>query len=291
MRVAQRSKLAEALVCQQDRRRISTIIPLLEPGYLHRVAGWLARGDTRLLLVTGFLVNGAPETDGPPGARAIADAVLGNGGAVTVVCDQPTSAVVAAAMGDRIPVVAMPIGGDDQSAAWAQNLIGQFNPSVVGFIERCGRSGDGRYYSMHGVDLTNVTARTDHLIRPGLASFAIGDGGNEVGFGRLADALRQRSVTLWPAASIVDELIVASISNWGGYALAAAIAWRQGRPAAKVLPEPAEALARLEELHALGAVDGSSGRCEPKVDGRPFTAEIEIIEALIQAEQTVSGDH
>ena len=279
-RVGRLGRDAEKLILRQDHRRAAEIAAMLRPGYLGRVAGWLVRPGTRLLLATGFSVDGAPETDGPPGARAISDAVRIGGGEVLAVCDDPTVAVVRAALGADTQVAVMPIEGDADSQIWARALIDKFRPTVVGFIERCGRGREGRYRSMRGLDLSPVTAQTDFLIAEGVPSFSIGDGGNEVGFGRLSDELVKHSITPWPSVSIVDELIVAAVSNWGGYALAAAIAWQTELDIDAILPSAGVQADRFEQIFRLGAVDGYSGLHLPMVDGRPFESEVEIVNEL-----------
>ena len=273
---------AEELILRHDTRGISALVDLLDPGYLARVADTLTRPETRLLLATGFLVIGAgrAETDGPLGARAICDAVQISGGRVCVVCDEPTVEVVSAAIEDSAEVAVMPIGADDQARIWSNVQRTRFRANVVGFIERCGRDADGVFHSMHGADISAVTARTDYLISPSVASFSIGDGGNEVGFGRYARALRERGITSWPSGSAVEELIIASVSNWGGYALAAAIAWSAGLPVDRVLPGRDKFIQRVERLLAAGAVDGMSGDSERKIDGRELDAEISVLEEL-----------
>ena len=273
---------AEELILRHDARGISGLADLLNPGYLARAAGTLTRPETRLLLGTGFLVIGAgrAETDGPLGARAICDAVRLAGGRVCVVCDEPTREVVSAAIGDSAEIAVMPIGDDDQARIWSNVQRTRFRANAVGFIERCGRDSDGVFHSMHGADISAVTARTDFLISPSVASFSIGDGGNEVGFGQFAKALRERGITPWPSGSAVDELIIASVSNWGGYALAAAIAWTAGLPLDQVLPDPGRFVRRVERLMEAGAVDGMSGLSERKIDGRELDAEIGVIDEL-----------
>jgi hypothetical protein len=275
---------AEELILRHDVRGISALADLINPGYLARVAGTLTRPGTRLLLGTGFLVIGAgrAETDGPLGARAICDAVRLAGGRVCVVCDDPTLKVVSAAIGDSAEIAVMPIGADDEARIWSNVQRTRFRANAVGFIERCGRDSDGIFHSMHGADISAVTARTDYLISPSVASFSIGDGGNEVGFGKFAQALRERGITPWPSGSVVEELIIASVSNWGGYALAAAIAWAAGVPADRVLPDSGQLARRVERLMESGAVDGMSGLSERTIDGRDLDAENGVIEELLR---------
>ena len=54
-------------------------------------------------------------------------------------------------------------------------------------IERCGRSADGAPRNMRGEDISAYTTPLDDLFSAGpWDTIAIGDGGNEIGMGRLA---------------------------------------------------------------------------------------------------------
>ena len=100
--------------------------------------------------------------------------------------------------------------------------------------ERAGPAKDGQCYTMRGIDMTSLgliaplhtivdLSRTE--AQP--ARFiAIGDGGNELGMGKVKDivAAQIERGELIGAVHEADDLIAASVSNWGGYALAAAAA-------------------------------------------------------------------
>eukprot|EP00952_Eustigmatos_sp_NYUAD-ZCMA_P005446 23797-Eustigmatos_ZCMA.PRE.1 len=61
----------------------------------------------------------------------------------------------------------------------------------------------------------------------GKPSIGIGDGGNELGMGKVIDLIYESCIPDAERIGCVvptNYLIVASVSNWGGYALAAAIA-------------------------------------------------------------------
>ena len=66
-----------------------------------------------------------------------------------------------------------------------------------------------------------VSARTSGKI----ATIGIGDGGNEIGMGKLHQRVVEHVQNGATIASIVpaDHLITAGVSNWGGSALAAAL--------------------------------------------------------------------
>ena len=93
----------------------------------------------------------------------------------------------------------------------------------------------------------------------------IGDGGNEIGMGNLAEEVTQvESLVDLPCVTRVDKLMLASVSNWGGYGLAAALSELSGR---NLLPSDAEHRQLIEQTVDLGAVDGMSAQQEYKVDG------------------------
>ena len=95
-------------------------------------------------------------------------------------------------------------------------------------IERCGRSADGRPRNMRGVDVSPWTAPLDDLFLAGpWVRLAVGDGGNEIGMGKLPAGLIARTVPNGEKIACVtscDQLVVAGVSNWGAYGLMAALA-------------------------------------------------------------------
>src|SRR5262249_33810466 len=105
-------------------------------------------------------------------------------------------------------------------------------------------------------------------------TIGVGDGGNEIGMGKLpwpliADRIPGGATIACRVAT--DHLIVAGVSNWGAYALAAGVALLRG-----VVPpddwfdldrEPAIPRRMVDEG---GLVDGVTGRPAASVDGLPF---------------------
>jgi hypothetical protein len=138
------------------------------------------------------------------------------------------------------------------------------------FIERPGHALDGRYYNMKGSDISSVVAPLDRAaeaaLRRGRPVLGIGDGGNEAGMGLLRDALARLLPNYARCLSGVSATVClpVDISNWGGYALAAALSVSSGRWLG--LDENEEAL-MLEALLDVGAVDGVTGTSAMSVDG------------------------
>ncbi len=231
----------------------------------------------RVILATGFCIRAAMigETDGPSGTLAVADALRQLGKEVVLVTDRHSSALLDA--GARVygaPFMTHSLSLE-QAAADREilDLLSSFTPTAVVAIERPGSALDGHRYSMRGEILDDLVPAADRLLEPGFArsyrTIAIGDGGNELGFGRLRDTLKERVAhgELIFCATPADYLIPAGISNWGAHALVAALSLLAGRC---LLHPPARELAVLEALVAAGAVDGCTRKNEISVDGLPW---------------------
>ena len=206
-----------------------------------------------VLVLTGFpcRVADAPptESDGPPGAVALVAAALRLGKRAALVTDECNAAAlqaVAAAAGCAghagYSFHAFPPAPSFGPAHGAQlrALAAQYDHAVA--IERAGRAADGGYYTMGGVSMAHLVAPLDALLTDGCAcgsggggggdppprrrtSTGIGDGGNEAGMGRVAAAVAAhiRLGALIGSVTPADSLITAGVSNWGGWALVAAV--------------------------------------------------------------------
>jgi hypothetical protein len=134
-------------------------------------------------------------------------------------------------------------------------------------IERPGLAADGRYYNMRGEDISaHCAVFDDYLSLASCPTIGIGDGGNEIGMGRVADALAGFSIRA--AATGCDELIVADVSNWGAYALVALMQHLSGEP----LLDAIDHRGTLQLLSELGSVDGITRRNTTTEDGLPVEA-------------------
>ncbi len=145
----------------------------------------------------------------------------------------------------------------------------------------------GRCHNMRGEQIDEFTGGLHHLFErlPGcgrtVTTIGIGDGGNEIGMGAilwedLARRLAGPCAARIPCRVAADWNIVAGTSNWGAYALAAAVLWLRDQTA-HLAPWGQEHQQRvLEQLVADGpAVDGVTCRREPTVDGLPFLTYIQ----------------
>lgn len=184
-------------------------------------------------LITGFYVPlGTPpaaETDGPVGTALLAKGLSAIGVCCRLATDMPCRDACAAALAGagaaEVPIDAVAPGESlaELIAAWRRAGI-----DCAIAIERCGQSVDGKPRNMRGEDIGAHTASLDALFTAGpWATIAVGDGGNEIGMGALPRALIAACVDHGEQIACVTparHLIVAGVSNWGAWALLAALA-------------------------------------------------------------------
>ena len=251
---------------------------------LYAAAAELLQGE-RVVIVTGFCIRAAliGETDGPPGALAIADALRQLGKEVVLVTDAHSGGLLdagAALYGAPFRTVVLDVH-QETADRQIDELLASFKPTQVVAIERPGSAVDGHRYSMRGEALDDLVPATDRLLapRPGCRSIAIGDGGNELGMGSLRESLKARIAhgDLIFCATPADCVIAAGISNWGAHALVAVLSLHNRRP---LLRPPTHERRVLEALLAAGAVDGSTRKAELSVDGVGWDAYSQILTAM-----------
>ena len=228
----------------------------------------------RVILVTGFCIRSAMigETDGPSGALALADALRQMGKEVTLVTDIFSSSLLdagAGVFGAPYPTLILPPIQDNADRE-ILNLLEFFSPTHVVAIERPGNAADGHRYSMRGECLDDLVPGTDLLLAPGFPhtyqTIAIGDGGNELGLGSLRDQLKGHIPhgDLIFCATAADYVIPSGISNWGAFALVAALSILTKKC---LIRPPEHEHAVLSALVAAGAVDGCTKENAISVDG------------------------
>jgi hypothetical protein len=268
----------EALVCRDVGRKTQALIEASR-GELAEAARSLASA-TSIGLITGFFVPrgdvAAPETDGPVGTALLAAALAACGVPARIAVDTPCAGAVRAAVEETgVAVTVDEVGVDDRPGI--ARLIGTWRDAGVSHavaIERCGKSGDGKPRNMRGVDVSPWTAPLDDLFLAGpWTKLAVGDGGNEIGMGRLPAGLIARTVPNGAAIACVtscDHLVVAGVSNWGAYGLMAALAVLRAdwsATIAKFLTAERDLAVTRAVVARAGAVDGVTARSEATVDG------------------------
>ena len=153
-------------------------------------------------------------------------------------------------------------------------------------------------HNMRGVSLDDVTAPFNVMFEynepqdgPIPRTIGILDGGNEIGSGNvpwsvLRRAIAQGSASSEHAATIpcrirTDHAILAGVSNWGAYALGAAVAVLRGR---RDVVEAWTAERQQGLIEAMvrdgGAVDGVTKRREATVDGLALNDYLAVFEEI-----------
>ncbi len=261
-------KSIEDIILQQDMRGVAALRPHLPADYVTEAAQLILDNPGKALIATGFYIlsGKAPETDGPPGAAAIASALKALGYKVAYVTDKFSKKAVQAVAGQD-EVVVFPLTGHRQSAEFGNKLISKHAPSLLIAIERASLTADGTFRNMRGLDISAFNAKIDHLFDQHPVSVGIGDGGNEIGMGNLARVIPDADPRLprSPSVTTTTKLIAASCSNWGGYGLVAALSILNKK---NLLPSVEQEKAWVRACCEAGAVDGFTGEHKEFVDGR-----------------------
>jgi hypothetical protein len=258
---------------------------LVVPGAMAAAAQSLARAE-RVVLVTGFVARPtwAAETDGPSGTVVLGRALRRLGARVAYLADPPVAPLLEAclrALGeprDLVPVPAEPVA----ALRAAHETVEAFAPTHLVAIERPGRALDGGYYNARGLSVASVNAPLDGLFlrrRAGRVTIGVGDGGNEIGMGRVRARVVRDVPNGAKIASVVrtDHLIVAGTSNWGAWGVTAHLALATGRP----LLHTSKDEARLTRaMVRAGGVDGLTGIAQPSVDNLPLGLHQAVLETL-----------
>ncbi len=237
-----------------------------------RLAAQSLRLARRVGIVTGFHIVEASsgETDGPPGSKILGEALRRMGIEVDYITDESNKPLLSALGLSPICDVA--------------DYLGHAGPTHLVAVERAGRGQDGKYRNLRGVDITHTTAALDDLFlegtHRGLTTIGIGDGGNEIGMGKVfTDALATVNNGAEIATTVAtDFCIVAGVSNWGAMGLAGALSVLAGRD---LLPSADDVARDLEQIVTVGgAVDGITHRREPTVDGQPLSSTLRMLEQI-----------
>jgi len=212
---------------------------LVERGDLHCAALSISQSAKSVAIVTGFpcLPEQKPaiENDGISGAIAIARAVQALGKAATLIVGKNEKALFKdialwchsnGFFKHEVPVIAM----ENASSMLIDELTDQKRFSHLISIECPGRNHQGQYSTMKQRDIAEFCDPLDELFleakkHPEIVTIGIGDGGNEIGMGKVFERVAANIQHGSEIACTVptNYLIAAGVSNWGGNALAKAI--------------------------------------------------------------------
>jgi hypothetical protein len=189
---------------------------------------------------------------------------------------------------------------DNASKEQATKLLDGIKPAALFAIEKLSPNRSGVIHGATGLDYSAVHANPQYLFdgaqERDVLTAGIGDGGNEVGFGVVEDAVREimpaGAKCLCPcgngsAARIAtDKFLVAAISNWGGYGVAAMVCFLKGDLAPLIDADDLERM--LRDVINAGAFDGSSARPTLGDDGvllRGQRAFVDMLRSIVSIGQ------
>ena len=171
------------------------------------------------------------ETDGLPGALAICQALLCLGKEVTLIVDRSNATLFnlcadymtsIGGLKSKLPVLLLENVKEMVPKSSSEPLF-----DCLLAIERVGRNKNGRYLSMKGNNVSDYVDPVDTLFEEALSNplvttIGIGDGGNELGMGKVGEAVRKHIPDGNEIGCMVssDCLLAAGVSNWAGHALA-----------------------------------------------------------------------
>ncbi|XP_069493546.1 D-glutamate cyclase, mitochondrial isoform X2 [Ambystoma mexicanum] len=278
-----------------------------------------------ILITTGFPThfnhNPPEETDGPPGAIAMAAMLQALGKEVAIVTDkraiEMNQSIIENAVEEgvlRTPVPLLFYQHEIEDSA-LRFLCDNGNPELPRFdhlvaIERTGMAADGNYYNARKMNIKHLVDPIDELFLtaktiPGVTTTGIGDGGNELGMGKVKDAVKKHIVGGEVIACDVaaDFAITAGVSNWGGYAIACGLYilniceiherylrkavgfpnLSQEKVWSASLPSVSKEEKMLTILVRHGIRSGMTGNLGMEVDGLPFyNAHSSVIQKLLE---------
>jgi hypothetical protein len=265
------SEAIEALLVARNLRQMAVARRALEPGYYLRGARHLHGTSGTVIIATGFPVADTFETDGPVGAMALYGALQTLGARPVIACGTPLSHALAS----HYRVLELRARDLESARREAREQLQALKPEAIVVIERPGIAGDGRYYNMHGEDISTACHCFDpYISEASCPTIAIGDGGNEIGMGNIAERLTDIDVTV--SVTRCDELLVADVSNWGAYGMIALLALWSGRD----LLRSVSPLELLRHVSARGSVDGVTGENTLTEDGLHARSGLHVIRQL-----------
>lgn len=267
----------EDIVLRHSKRGMNILREYMQEDYCKAAAEDILSWEKgNIFLTTGFYVAGYAETDGPAGTVTLAKCLQKLGYHPIIITDEYCRGFFEI---ENLDVVYMRMESGEE---FCKNVLLKYQPAGMISIERCGQNIQGDYANMRGISIKNQTARTDlffEMTAGRIPSVGVGDGGNEIGMGNAADIITEK-LELVPCRIRTDRLVIATVSNWGAYGIAAYLAKITGED---IFPEFTAVEEYIKKTVGLGSVDGVTKEHAVSVDGFDMKVEKEIIEALRNA--------
>ena len=229
------------------------------------------------------------ENDGPLGTIVLANALRQLGHHITIYIDPQLRPIIDALMnyyGQMYPVTTLNIDSPDKNLEAASGL------NVAIAVEKAGSNPNGHLQSITGTTRDGTRAKVDEIFnqvqKQGGITISCADGHNEIGFGKVYNAVAQAAP--WTTEckcecgegvmsnTSVDHLYVTAISNWGAYAVVAALALFNSDPG---LMHTEKAERDIEQLALDYDVrDGFLGAAGLTMDGIPLEANLSMLNMM-----------
>lgn len=279
------------------------------------------RPGDKVFIATGWVdqpvvVPGHGESDGPPGAVALAKALRLSLKAAPIIvtdeclvegvkqvarsagfqCVKPEDLIHSIERNKLMTIAVLPFSAEETTARrLADDMVASLKPAACIAIERGGMNTAGVVHNMSGQNAGDGQAKMDYLFQAaknaGIPTMGIGDGGNEIGMANIAEAVRMKvphgTKCQCPCgagiavATPVDVLVAATVSNWGAYAVAALLGLSTGVLAA--IHDPAMERRVLEATAAACFHDPITGLLMPGADGCGLEVHIGMVTLLKEA--------
>ncbi len=265
----------EEIILRHSGRGMDILKDYLPEDYCRDAANLILEQERGvILLTTGFYVAGYAETDGPVGTVVLAKALEQLGFQPVIVTDGYCRGYFEM---ENLQVHYVEVGSSEKVF---DDILEQYDPKLLISIERCGENVEGDYANMRGISIAGYTANIDLLfdkaMEKSIPTIGVGDGGNEIGMGNLAEVIAGK-LSLVSCKTRVTKLVIATVSNWGAYGLAASLQLLTGKRVYAEYEFIADYLRRTVEL---GSIDGVDKKHVCTVDGFPETVEREIVGSL-----------
>ncbi len=258
------------------------------------------KGDAVLILTgAGHGVNiPKGETDGPPGAAVLSLSMVKALGAkiILVAEDDYMGPIVECCHTLGLSSIEHPFPkAHDLAKVEAQKIFQQYDPRLVVSIERLGPNSNGIMHSLMGEDWSMFHGALHEVVLHAnskqVPSIGIGDGGNEIGAGRIVERampyILNGEMCRCPcrggtACDIrTDVFVVGANSNWAAYAIAACLSAQTKTREAFHNSKLERAL--IERCVSAGAKNGPSATPILAIDNVSIDADTAFVQLLDSA--------
>ncbi|HVX28890.1 MAG TPA: glutamate cyclase domain-containing protein [Nitrolancea sp.] len=237
--------------------------------------------------VPEYLPNG--ENDGPLGAIVLGNALKALGYRVTILTESELSRIfdeLFTVYGSTLDMIELAKDDATDHAGTAPDLDALIS------IEKLGSNAKHVMHGATGVSRNGTRAHVDGLVNrlndAGKLTVGIGDGGNEIGFGKIYTEARElldygKQCRCECNDGIVTVtgtkyLFPVGVSNWGAYAVTSALAAATGEFG--ILHTPEREMEIIAAATRVDCRDGGAGTARDYVDSVPASTSAAIVEIL-----------